>query len=101
MELDLIESLMTLLVQARQSKSLLQRVKDLEAQRDHWKNQAAMLKQIADDLGSRLDFLFVNYIEGENDYFTFPDGTLYMTGERLKEKLAQKKIEQEKLDNSA
>ena len=94
-EVDLIESLMGILVQARQAKSLLHRVGDLEAQRDHWRIQAAHLKKAIDELAGRLDFLLVNYIKGEDDYFTFPDGTLFMVDKRLKKHIENKKLDKQ------
>jgi len=94
---DFIETMMAILVQARQAQNLLHRVADLEAQRDHWRIQATVFKNALDVSNGRLDFLLVNHVDGgEENYFTFPDSQLFMTGDRLKEA-----IEKRKLDNSA
>lgn len=95
-ELDFIETMMTVLVQARQAQNLLHRVADLEAQRDQWKNKALGFKQALDISNGRLDFLLVNNVDGgEDNYFTFPDGQLFMTGDRLKEAIEKRKLDKQ------
>lgn len=95
-ELDFIETMMGVLIQARQAQTLSHRVADLEAQRNHFKLQVIQLKKVADKLSGRLDFLLADFIDGgENNYFTFPDGQLFMTGDRLKEAVEKRKLDKQ------
>jgi len=68
----------------------------LETQRDHWRIQADALKNALNVSNGRLDFLLVNHVDGgEENYFTFPDNQLFMTGDRLKEVIEKRKLDKQ------
>ncbi len=79
---DLREAMIKILISAGQADHQKFVIMDLENQRSHWMRQAKEYQNLSKLLGARLEYLLIQ-TEVDDNYITFPDGTLYMTGQRL------------------
>lgn len=94
---DLREAMIKILITAGQAEHQKFVIMDLENQRQHWMRQAQEYQKLAQLVGARLEYLLLQ-TETEDNYITFPDGTLYMTGARLIEHNKKVKETEEGID---